>query len=103
MKKLFSIILLIAFAVFFILLILENSSLVTFHFYFIEYETKLFAVMIVPFLVGLLFGVLIMSLSVMRNKMRVGKTKRQLNKVEKEVQNLRAAPISMAAPMADEA
>lgn len=101
MKKLFSIILLIAFAIFFILLILENSSLVTFNFYFIQYETQLFAIMIVPFILGLLFGVLLMSLSVVRNKMQVGKAKRQLNKAEKEVQNLRAAPI--VAATADEA
>ena len=55
---------------------------------------------IVPFIIGLLGGVVIMSLSVMKNKLQVGKTKRQLNKVEKEVQNLRAAP--MTAPMNDE-
>ena len=42
-----------------------------------------------------------MSISVMRNKMQVGKTKRQLAKVEKEVQNLRAAP--MTDPVKDEA
>ena len=42
-----------------------------------------------------------MSFSVVRNKMQVGKTKRELAKVEKEVQNLRAAPITE--PMNDEA
>lgn len=100
MKKIFSIILLILMAVFFILLIMENSTLVTFNFYFIQREIPLYVALILPFLIGLLGGVLIMSLSVMRNKLKVGKTKRQLNKVEKEVQNLRAAPIT--APMTDE-
>lgn len=80
--------------VFFILLILENSVPVTFNFYFIEIETKLYWAIIVPFCLGSIFGVILMSLSVMRNKLKVGKTKRQLNKVEKEVQNLRAAPIT---------
>ena len=94
MKKLFSIILLILFAVVFILLILENTELVTFNFYFLQYETQLFVAIIIPFILGLLVGVLIMSLSVMRNKMQTGKTKRQLNRVEKEVQNLRAAPLT---------
>ncbi len=54
----------------------------------------------VPFAIGLLLGVVIMSVSVMRNKMKVGKTKRELSKVEKEVQNLRSAPITE--PMKDE-
>jgi len=41
-----------------------------------------------------------MSFSIVRNKMQVGKTKRELAKIEKEVQNLRAAPITQ--PMKDE-
>lgn len=100
MKKIFSIILLIAFAVFSILLTMENTSAVTFNFYFIEYETKLYIAILLPFVIGMLLGVLIMSLSVVRNKLQVGKTQRQLSKVEKEVQNLRSAP--MTAPMSDE-
>jgi uncharacterized membrane protein YciS (DUF1049 family) len=100
MKKIFSIILLVVFTIFFILLIFENGDPVTFNFYFVTIDTKLYWIITLPFLIGLLCGVLIMSLSVMRNKLKVGKTKRQLNKVEKEVQNLRAAP--MTAPMIDE-
>lgn len=100
MKKIFLILLLVVLTLFCILLIAENPSLVTFNFYFITHETKLSTLIIMTFITGLLFGVLIMSISVMRNKFQVGKTKRKLNKVEKEVQNLRAAPIT--APTNDE-
>ena len=34
-----------------------------------------------------------MTVSVFKNKRQVGKTKKQLAKVEKEVENLRAMPI----------
>ena len=101
MKKFFSIILLILFAVFFTLLTIENTELVTFKFYFIQYEVALFVAIIMPFIVGLLLGVVIMSLSVVRNKMQTGKAKKQLTKAEKEVENLRAVP--MAALIKDEA
>lgn len=101
MKKIFSIALLVALSIFFILLIKENTSEVTFGFYFIQYEGALFKVILMSFIVGLLFGVLIMSLSVMRNKLQVGKAQRQLSKVEKEVQNLRATPT--ITPVSDEA
>ncbi len=101
MKKLLSIILFLLFAVFAFSLNLKNPDSVTLKYYFgLQAQVDLYIVLLVPFVIGLLLGLLLMSLSVVRNKMAVGKTKRKLAKVEKEVQNLRAAPITD--PMNDE-
>lgn len=101
MKKLLSLILFLLFAVFAFSLNLKNPDSVTLNYYFgLQAQVDLYIVLLVPFVIGLLLGVLLMSLSVVRNKMVVGKTKRKLAKVEKEVQNLRAAPITD--PMSDE-
>lgn len=102
MKKILSIILFLAFALFALTLNLKNPDPVTLRYYFgIENQVDLFVVILIPFAIGMLLGVLLMSFSIVRNKMQVGKTKRELAKVEKEVQNLRAAPITE--PMNDEA
>lgn len=101
MKKVLSIILFLVFALFALTLNLKNPDVVTLRYYFdIEREVDLFIVLLVPFVVGMLLGVLLMSFTLVRTKMQVGKTKRELAKVEKEVQNLRAAPITE--PMKDE-
>ena len=74
---------------------LKNPQPVTLYYYFgIEWQTSLMLALTAAFGVGLLFGWLIMMLSVLRNKRQVGKTKKQLAKVEKEVENLRAMPIN---------
>ena len=102
MKKVLSIILFLVFALFALTLNLKNPDAVTLRYYFdLEREVDLFVVLLVPFVVGMLLGLLLMSFSVVRNKMQVGKTKRELARVEKEVQNLRSAPITQ--PMKDEA
>lgn len=102
MKKVLSIILFLVFAMFALTLNLKNPDPVTLSYYFgIERQVDLFVVLLIPFATGMLLGVLLMSFSIVRNKMQVGKTKRELAKVEKEVQNLRAAPITE--PMNDEA
>ena len=99
MKKVLSLILFLLFFVFALTLNLKNPDAVTIKYYFgIEHEVELFIVLLIPFALGMLLGVLLMSLSVMKNKMKAGKTKRELAKVEKEVQNLRAAPISEPMP-----
>ncbi|MGK0374731.1 MAG: uncharacterized membrane protein YciS (DUF1049 family) [Arenicella sp.] len=101
MKKILSIILFLVFALFALTLNLKNPDAITLRYYFdFEREVDLFLVLLVPFVVGMLLGVVLMSFSVVRTKMQVGKTKRELAKVEKEVQNLRAAPITE--PMKDE-
>lgn len=101
MKKILSIILFLVFALFALTLNLKNPDPVTLHYYFgLKGEFDLFIVILVPFLIGMVLGVLLMSFSIVRNKMQVSKTKRELAKIEKEVQNLRAAPITD--PMKDE-
>jgi uncharacterized membrane protein YciS (DUF1049 family) len=101
MKKVLSIIMFLVFALFALTLNLKNPDAVTLRYYFdIEREVDLFVVMLIPFVLGMLLGVLLMSFTVVRTKMQVGNTKRELAKVEKEVQNLRAAPITE--PMKDE-
>ena len=101
MKKVLSIILFLVFALFALTLNLKNPDPVTLYYYFgLEQEVELFIVLLVPFAIGMLLGILLMSFSIVRNKMQVGKTKRELAKIEKEVQNLRAAPITQ--PMKDE-
>ena len=53
----------------------------------------MFLVITFPFFVGMTLGVLLMSMSVFKNKRRVGKTNKELKKVEKEVENLRSMPL----------
>jgi len=99
MKKLLSLIIFLLFAIFAFSLNLKNPDSVTLKYYLgLEAQVDLYVVLIVPFIVGLLLGVLLMSISVFRNKMQVGKAKRELAKVEKEVQNLRVAPVSKPMP-----
>ena len=50
-------------------------------------------VLTASFLSGMVIGWLFMSLSVFKNKRQVGKAKKQLAKVEQEVENLRTMPI----------
>lgn len=101
MKKILSIILFLVFALFAFSLNLKNPDPVTLRYYFgFEREVDLYVVLVLPFLIGMFLGVLLMSFSIVRNKMQIGKTKRELAKVEKEVENLRAAPITE--PMKDE-
>ena len=100
-KFIISLLLFLLFVVFAVTLNLKNPESITFNYYFgIKKELALYIVLIAPFIVGLLLGVILMSISVVRNKAQVGKAKRALSKVEKEVDNLRSAPITE--PMKDE-
>lgn len=94
MKKfLIPIILILIFAVFALLLNLQNPGSIVLQFYLMgEVSVPLALVVMIPFIFGLLLGALLMSVSVVRSKMAAGKTKRQLAKVEKEVQSLRSMP-----------
>jgi len=95
MKKIVYIILFLIVVLFIITLNLQNPQLVTLNYYFdFHWQASLALVLMVTFLVGLVCGWLVMTLSVLKNKRRVGKTKKQLQKIEKEVENLRAMPIS---------
>lgn len=73
---------------------LKNPQLVTINYYFdLQWETSLVLALTAAFAIGLVFGWLMMTLSVFKNKRQVGKAKKELAKVEKEVENLRAMPI----------
>lgn len=99
MKKLLSLIIFLLFALFAFSLNLQNPGSITLKYYFgLEAQVDLYVVLLVPFVIGLLLGVLLMSITVFRNKMQAGKVKRKLAKVEKEVENLRAAPVSEPMP-----
>ncbi len=101
MKLISSIVILLLVSVFAATVAMSNSGAVSIKYYFgFEKEVPIYLLITAPFVAGLIVGVAIMSISVMRNKMKVGKTKRELSKVEKEVQNLRSAPITE--PMKDE-
>jgi len=64
------------------------------NYYFdLQAEAPLVLVLTATFLLGLILGWLLMGFSVIKNKRQVGKAKKELAKVEKEVQNLRAMPI----------
>lgn len=93
MKRIFTIILFLLFAVFALTLNLKNPDSVTLRYYFgFEQEFDLFLVLLIPFTFGVVLGVLLMSLSVMKNKVKLGKARRDVNKLEKAVEGLQAEP-----------
>ena len=93
MKRILTIILFLLFAVFALTLNLKNPDSVTLRYYFgFEQEFDLFLVLLIPFAFGVLLGVLLMSLSVMKNKVKLGKARRDVNKLEKAVEGLQATP-----------
>lgn len=84
--------LLVAFLV--VTLALKNDSLVEINYYFdIQYKVGVFLLLALPFLTGLLLGVLVMTFSVFKHKRRCSVERKKLYKVEKEVENLRALPL----------
>lgn len=94
MKKIFIIFLFLVFAFFAFTLNLKNPDSILVRYYGdLEWQVPLFLVLMLPFFIGAILGVLVMSFSLVKSKMRVGKAKRELAKVEGEVQNLRAMPI----------
>ena len=94
MKKLFYAAILIVFFVAALTLNLKNPQAVTINYYFdLQWQTSLVLALTAAFAIGLLLGWLIMTLSVFKNKRQVGQARKQLAKVEKEVENLRTMPI----------
>lgn len=93
MKKIFSLLLVFIFVVFGFILNLKNPDLVQFSFPFIETEAPLGLLMLLAMLFGVVIGALLMSFSLMKSKLAGNKAKKELAKVEKEVENLRAMPI----------
>ena len=73
---------------------LKNPQLVSLHYYFgLNLNAPLIMVLTITFISGLILGWLFMTLAVFKNKRQVGKAKRELAKVEEEVENLRTMPI----------
>ena len=93
MKKILSLLLVILFLLLGFVLHLKNPDLVFFSFPFIERQAPLGLLMLLAMLIGIVIGALLMSFSLMKSKMLGRKAKRDLAKVEKEVENLRAMPI----------
>lgn len=62
----------------------------------VEVEQSLALIIFISFVVGLLVGALLVSFSLIGQKLKTGKANRQLKKVEKEVEGLRAAPVDQA-------
>ncbi len=56
-----------------------------------QIEWSLAAIVLSAFVAGLLIGLLLVSVSLFGQKVKTGKAKRDLKKVEKEVENLRMA------------
>jgi len=72
---------------------IENRELIPVKYLHLEGEIKIFWLLIVPFIIGLLMGALLMSFSVLKQKRRFSIEHKKLSKVEKEVENLRALPL----------
>lgn len=62
----------------------------------VEVEQSLALVILISFVIGLFVGALLMSFSLIGQKLKTGRATRQLKKVEKEVEGLRAAPADQA-------
>lgn len=93
MKRLMYLVLFLVVVVFAMTLYQKNPDPVIFKYYFgIEHELSLYLLVVITFVVGMLFGVLLTSFSIVKNKVHAGKSKRALAKVEREVEALRAAP-----------
>lgn len=94
MKKLFLILIFLVFTVFAITLFLKNGQQVTVSYYFnFEQAASLASVMIMTFACGLIMGAFIVSISLFKSKHIANKAKKQLSKIEKEVDSFRALPI----------
>jgi len=94
MKRLVYLVVFLLMAVFTLTLNLQNPQLVSFNYYFnFHWEAPLALVLMATFTIGLICGWLLMTLSVFKNRRQVGKAKKQLAKVEREVENLRTMPI----------
>lgn len=95
MKRLFYLLVFLLFAFFAFTLNLKNPQTIAVSYYFdISWDLPLFLVIMIPFFIGMILGVMLMSLSVFKNKRQVSKASRELKKVEKEVESLRAMPLN---------
>lgn len=74
---------------------LKNDQSVSVNYYFgIEWSGPLFAILGITLAVGLILGAIAMFPYSIKAKSQAGKAKRELAKIEKEVENLRKLPIT---------
>lgn len=94
MKRFIYLVLFLLLAIIALTINIKNPQSVQLDYYFgLQWQGPLVLVLTATFILGLFIGWLLMMLSVVKNKRVAGKTKRQLAKVEKEVENLRTMPI----------
>ena len=74
---------------------LKNSQGVSIYYYFgVQWSGPLFAILGITLVIGMLLGALAMAPYLLKAKSQAGKARRELVKIEKEVENLRKLPIT---------
>ncbi len=92
MKLIFAIVIIVIFTIFAISVNVQNPGAIAVKYYFgIEWSMKLATLILCTFVSGLFTGAALVGFSLIGQKFKTGRAKRKLNKVEKEVEGLRAA------------
>lgn len=94
MKRLFYLLLILLIIVFGVSFALKNPQPVTITYYFdLSWTGRMTTLLAVVLAVGAVLGVLLTSTWVLRSKRRLSRAKKEVRKMEQEVNNLRALPI----------
>jgi len=94
MKFFFYLLLFIAVAAFGLTFSLKNPQLIQLNYYpDIVISSPLVVVLLITLLLGVLIGVLVMSVSNLRRRRELARARKEILKLNEEVQNLRALPI----------
>ncbi|MDX2476726.1 MAG: lipopolysaccharide assembly protein LapA domain-containing protein [Gammaproteobacteria bacterium] len=94
MKLFFFLLLFVAVVAFGLTFSLKNPQLVEINYYpDVVISTPLVVVLLVTLLLGVLIGLLAMSLSQLRRRRELSRARKEVLKLTEEVQNLRALPI----------
>ena len=94
MKLFFYLLLFVAIVAFGLTFSLKNPQLVEINYYpDIIISAPLVVVLLVTLLLGVVIGVLVMSMSQLRKRRQLSRAKKEILKLTEEVQNLRALPI----------
>ncbi len=94
MRRLFYLLLFVVIILLGVSFALKNQDTVTINYYFdISWTVRLAAVLAIAIAIGAVLGVLLTSTWVLRSKRRLSHAKREVRKMEQEVNNLRALPV----------
>ncbi len=94
MRRLFYLLVIALIIVFGVSFALKNPDPVTIKYYFdIGWTGRMTTLLAIVFAVGAVLGVFLTSTWVLRSKRRLSHAKREVKKMEQEVNNLRALPI----------